>query len=96
VTTAWLKRTRAETGTGWTPAMLALGVLMMTTTPDVPKPQWLFIEHDVYTWRAGDEVALCAFYHGHMQLARELFTNILPRVPVHERARTFTNIQLCG
>lgn len=95
VTTAWLTRTRLE-GSTWSTEMLALGNHTLTTTPDVPSEAWLFVDPDVYAWRAGDEVALCAFYNGHTALACKFWTRILPRVPVAHRERIFNSIRFCG
>jgi hypothetical protein len=94
VTTAWLMRTRLD-GAQWTQAMLALAVLMMVTTPDEPNSAWLFVEPDVYAWRAGDEASLCAFYTGQKPLARKYMEQILPRVPDAHRSRILENIRLC-
>lgn len=71
------------------------GYLFLESAHDIPYPHddVLFIHTDTYEWSLKDEYALCAFYCNRQSRARELWSEILPSVPDHEKKRIQDNIE---
>lgn len=53
----------------------------------------LFVETDVYTWRALDELSLAAIYSGAVEEAQEAFRKLLLVAPASEKARLDKNAE---
>lgn len=53
----------------------------------------LFVEDDVYTWRALDELALACFYTGRKDEAARITAQLLSPMPEFERARIQENLR---
>jgi GR25 family glycosyltransferase involved in LPS biosynthesis len=61
---------------------------------NMPEPaDMLFMERDVYTWKAADELALCAFYLGHFDESLAINEQLLwnSQLPLNERNRILSN-----
>lgn len=72
-----------------------LGHLFARTAAELPFPESdaLFVEAEVYRWRALDEQAICAFYVGRTEETFELCQRLLDRdeMPDAERDRVLAN-----
>jgi GR25 family glycosyltransferase involved in LPS biosynthesis/tetratricopeptide (TPR) repeat protein len=62
-----------------------------------PEEETLFLARDVYSWRARDELAICAYYTGRPSESFELWTELLEEdvLPADERERIEGNRDLC-
>jgi GR25 family glycosyltransferase involved in LPS biosynthesis len=76
-----------------------LGYLFAKRATGIPYParDSLFIQADVYAWRAVDELAICSYYAGQHQESFDLSTALLQAssLPESERARVESNRDLC-
>jgi GR25 family glycosyltransferase involved in LPS biosynthesis/glycosyltransferase involved in cell wall biosynthesis len=76
-----------------------LGYLFAKRATRIPYPAQdsLFIQADVYAWRAVDELAICSYHTGQHEESFELWTALLegPSLPDAERARVESNRDLC-
>ena len=76
-----------------------LGYLFAKRAAELPLPQEdvLFLAADVYSWRAVDEQAVCAYHCGRPEECFELYTALLEgsSLPESERARVKANLASC-
>ncbi len=76
-----------------------LGHLFATRAAEIPYPEAdsLFVAADVYSWRAKDERAICAYYVGRFEESFELSCELLEgdALPEAERDRVQRNRDLC-
>ena len=62
----------------------------------LPRPEdTLFIESDVYEWRANDEYAISLFYIGGIAKAKELNEHLLTKAPPSGSHRIRENLRFC-
>ena len=72
----------------------ALGFLYARQAAECPRPaDILFVDENVYRWRALDELSLAAFYAGHHDLGRRAMVRLFDEAqyPESERARLLRN-----
>jgi glycosyltransferase involved in cell wall biosynthesis len=76
-----------------------LGYLFAQLASQIPEPDdMLFVDTDVYAWKATDELAICAYYTGHPERCAALCEELLssPALPDSERARVVANRDSCA
>jgi len=79
----------------WSQELYAMAVYAAT----IPKPaqDCLFIEADVYNWRALDELGTVAAYTGHKEASKAAFIKLLheKQYPSSEKSRLENNLKAC-
>lgn len=66
---------------------------------DLPYPtDRLFVNGDIYKWKFKDEVALCAYYSGHVDIYTKLFQELLDEgnLPAHQIDRIKNGLEKWG
>ena len=67
----------------------AVSRLFSTIAAEMPKPPTdLFLDEDVYTWKAADRAAISSYYSGHKQDGRDFAEQAVSYRPSDERIRT--------
>jgi FkbM family methyltransferase len=67
----------------------AVSRLFSTVAAEMPKPPTdLFLDEDVYTWKAADRAAISSFYSGHKQDGRDFAEQAVSYRPGDERMRS--------
>ena len=67
----------------------AISRLFATVAAEMPKPPTdLFLDEDVYTWKAADRAAISSFYAGHKQDGRDFAEQAVSYRPNDERLRS--------